>query len=564
MPGKHVPPGTPSPGRDDRLDSWKEIASYLGRDVRTAHRWEVEEGLPVHRHVHSRQGTVYAYRSELDAWRASRSAPRAPSSPRGRAMLAVLPFANLSGDPQQDYFSDGLTEEVIAQLGHLAPEGLGVIARTSVMQYRQTATPVDRIGDELRVDYVLEGSVRRAAGRARITAQLIEVRDQTHLWAEIYDRDLDDVLLVQSDIARAIAREIDVTVTPEGTRRLAALRRVDAEAYDACLKGRFHWYKLSREHLDIAQHYFELALRKDPAYALAHAGLAYVWFSRGDCGLAPTGEAFPAARARALEALALDDSLTQVHELLGNIRRHFDWDWSGAEDAFRHAIALDPNYADGHFMYADLLISIGRPGKAARELTRALELDPLNVLFNCFRGWHSLYRRRDDEAIAQLTATLKADPQYPAAYLGLWGAHARSGRHADALDAAARFFRLLGDGEIAQALDGGSGDARYRAAMRRAAVILERRAGETHVPAVRIARLCVHGGEPDRALDWLEKACDAREAALVHLPVAWDWDDIRDRPRFQGLLRRMKFPASARARPGAGGDRNRPANGKRR
>jgi TolB-like protein/Tfp pilus assembly protein PilF len=529
------------PAARDRLDSWKEIAVYLKRDIRTVHRWEAQEGLPVYRHLHKKQSTVYAYRPELDAWRSSR-ALRPGSSPDPRVMLAVLPFANLSGDPAQDYFSDGLTEEVLAQLGRLHPECLGVIARTSVMQYKGTPKPVDRIGEELNVDYVLEGSVRRAAERMRITAQLIAVRDQSHLWAECYDRDLEDVLLLQNEIACAIAREIHVAVTPEGTRRLARARRVNSAAYEAYLKGRFHWYKLSREHLDIALEYFQLAAEKDPNYALAHAGIAYVWLSRGDCGLMPPRQAFPKAKAAALKAVALDDTLTEVHELLGNVRRHFDWDWSGAERAFQQAIKLDPNYADGHFMYADFLISLGRSEEAMAEMKRALELDPLNFLFRCFRGWHSVYLHRYEDAIAQLGETLRTEPHYPAAHLGLWGAFYQKRMYDDALAAAQKFFELLGDNELADTLGRGYVKNGYTGAMQLAAETLERRSELTHIPAVRIARLYAHAEAHDHAVDWLEKAHEEREPPLVHLRVAWDWDSLRDHPRFQALLRRMSFP----------------------
>lgn len=530
------------PAARDRLDSWKEIAAHLKRDIRTLHRWEAEEGLPVHRHLHKKRGTVYAYRSELDAWRKSRR-PRQVGSRARRVMLAVLPFTNLDGASEQDYFSDGLTEEMLAQLGRLHPERLGVIARTSVMPYKGASKGIDQIGQELGVDYVLEGSVRRDEERVRITAQLIRVSDQTHIWAECYERDLDDVLLLQSEIARAIVVEIHVTVTPEGARRLARTRPVDSETYEAYLKGRFHWYKLSRDHLDIALDYFQRALEKDPNYALAYAGIAYVWFSRGDCGLLPAREAFPKAKAAALKALELDDTLAQVHELLGVIKLHLEWDWNGAETELQRAIRLDPNYADAHFMYADMLVSQGRSREARTEMKRAMALDPLNFLFHCFLGWHLVYLRRYDEAIAQLGKTLRTEPGYPAAYLGLWGAFYQKRMYDDAVAEAQKFFNLLGDNELAETLRRAYVEADYRGAMRRAAETLSARADGTHVPAVRIARLYAHAGKTDRALDWLEKAYEERESPLAHLRVSWDWDQFRDHPRFQDLLRRTNFPA---------------------
>lgn len=528
----------------DRLDSWKEIAAYLNREVRTLFRWEAQEHLPVYRHLHKGRSTVYAYRSELDAWRASRQPHRFAAS-RQKVMLAVLPFTNLGADSEYAYFSDGMTEELIAQLGRLSPDRLGVIARTSVMRFKGTTERVLAIGKELGVDYVVEGSVRSDSGRVRITAQLIQVPDESHVWADCYERDLSDILQLQNEIARAIAAEIHVTVTPEDGRREARARRVNSDAYEAYLRGRFHWYKLSREHLDIAFDYFQLALKKDPEYALAHAGVAYVWLSRGDCGMVPSREAMARAKASAMKALELDDSLAEVHELLAGVKLHSEWDWHGAEESYRRAIQLDRNHADAHFFYADLLFSTRRPREAEAEAMCARQLDPLNFLFRCFHGWHLVYLGRYDEAIAQLTQTLETEPNYPAAHLGLWGAFYKKHEYADALRAAQRFFRVLGDERLSNLLTVDGDGARYGSAMERAAETLAASAQHQHVPALRIARLYAHAGATDRALDWLERACQQHEAPLVHLQVAWDWDCLREQPRFQALLRQVNFPPVA-------------------
>ena len=534
---------SPSPA-GDRLDSWKEIAAHLNRDVRTLFRWEARENLPVHRHLHEGRSSVYAYRSELDAWRASRQ-PHRMTSPQPKVMLAVLPFTSLGADSEHAYFSDGMTEELIAQLGRLSPDRLGVIARTSVMRFKGTIERVMTIGKELGVDHVVEGSVRCDSGRVRITAQLIQVSDESHVWAECYERDLSDILLLQNEIARAIAGEIQVTVTPEEGRRLARTGRVNSDAYEAYLRGRFHWYKLSREHLDIAFDYFQLALKKDPDYALAHAGVAYVWLSRGDCGMVPSPEAMARAKASAMKALELDDGLAEVHELLAGVKLHAEWDWQGAEQSYRRAIQLDPNHADAHFFYADLLFSMRRPLEAEAEARCARELDPLNFLFRCFRGWHLVYLGRYDEAIAQLTQTLETEPNYPAAHLGLWGAFYKKAEYGHALRAARTFFRVLGDERLSNILTLDGDGAGYANAMERAAGTLADSVGHQHVPALRIARLYAHAGATDRALDWLERACAQHEAPLVHLQVAWDWDSLREQPRFQALLRQVHFPPVA-------------------
>jgi tetratricopeptide (TPR) repeat protein len=388
----------------------------------------------------------------------------------------------------------------------------------------------------------LEGGVRRAAERLRITAQLIQARDQTHLWAESYDRDLQDVLLLQSEVARAIAREIRVVVTPEQTQRLAKARRVNPEPYEAYLKGRFYWYKQTAKDLDTALEYFQLALEKDPNYALAYVGIAYFWFFRGEAGVVPPHEAFPKVKAAALKARELDDTLAEVHEILANVRFCHEWEWGGAETEFQRAIELNSNHADAHFFYSDFLIAMGRPEEARTEIERALELDPFNFFLQCFFGWHLVYLRRYDEAILQLRKTLTREPYSPALHLGLWGAFWQKQMYEEALAEAQSYHGLLGYSEVAEALARGHGGSDYRGAMRLAAEALVTRSKQTHVPRLRIARLYAHAGKKDQALEWLGKAYQEREPPLTRLSVVWDWDGLRDDPRFQSLLRRMNFP----------------------
>jgi len=454
--------------------------------------------------------------------------------------LAVLPLANLSGNPEQEYFADGMTEALIADLAKL--RALRIISRTSVMRYKGSNKSLPEIAEELHVDGVVEGSVLRVGPRVRITAQLIHAATDMHLWAESYERDLQDVLLLQSEVARAIAREIQVAVTPEESKRLASARPVNPEGYETYLKGRFHWSKLTREHLDIALDYFQLALQKDPNYAPAYVGIAYVWLSRADTGVVPAHEAFPKVKEAALKALELDDALAEVHEVLAAVRRHFDWDWGGTEREFERAIQLNPNSADARFFYSDFLISMGRPEEAMAEVERALELDPLNFLYSCFLGWHYLYLGRYDDAIAQLGKGLKTDPNFAAIHLGLWGAFHQKQMEEEALAEAKKFFALLDDTEVAETLERGYAEAGYRGAMRLAAEKLAARSTLAYVPALRVARLYAHAGEKERALDWLEKAFQQHELPLVHLSVSWDWDSLRDEPRFRDLLRQMHFP----------------------
>jgi tetratricopeptide (TPR) repeat protein len=411
------------------------------------------------------------------------------------------------------------------------------------MRYKGTDKSIPEVARELNVDGIMEGSVRRAGDRLRITAQLIRAATDMHLWAETYDRDLQDVMILQSEVACAIAREIKAVITPQEKRRLVAARRVNPEAYDAYLKGRFHWYKLSREHYDIAEQYYRLALEKDPDYALAHAGIADVWYTRGDSGIIPAREAHPKALAAILKALELDGSLADVHAALAAIRLG-EWDWSSCEQEYQRAIQLNPNYADAHFFYADYLFCMGRPQEALAEANRCLALDPLNFFFHGFFGWYLIYLSRYDEAIEQLNKALSMEPNFPAAHMGLWGAYFKKGMPEEAVAEAKAFFSFLGDHEVAGALAVGYAEGGYTRAMRSGAEKLSERAALSHVPAVRVARLYAHAADREEALAWLRRAYDARELPMVHLNIAWDWEILRSDPRFQALLREMKLPGT--------------------
>ena len=455
--------------------------------------------------------------------------------------LAVLPLSNLTGDSQQDYFVDGMTDALITDLAKIRT--LKVISRTSVMRYKGTNKSLREIAQALGVDGILEGSVQRSGGRVRITTQLIRTATDTHLWAESYERDSRDVLTLQGEVARSVAREINVALTPEESSHLSPARPVDPEAYEAYLKGRSHWYWLSREHLDTALEYFQLVLKKDPNYALAYVGVANVWMMRGDSGWIPPGEAFPKAKASVSRALELDDSLAEAHITLANIESLYDHDWSAAEREFRRGIELNPNSADGHFMYADFLISMKRADEWSREIHRTLDLDPFNPFFQCFYGWQLIYMQRYDEAIAQLSKVLATEPDFSSAHMGLWGAYYKKGMYDEAMAEAIKFFVVLHDGEVADVLTHGYTEGGYTRAMHLGAEVLAGHSKRSHVPAVRIARLYAHAGDKDEVLRWLSKAYKDRESPLLHLGVAWDWDFLRNDPRFQDLLRGMRFPA---------------------
>src|SRR6266704_2770847 len=320
----------------------------------------------------------------LTNWTWHRSATRARPSPE-KAVLAVLPFDNLSRDPDQEFFSEGLTEEMITQLGKLNPERLTVIARGSVATYKGSSLTVNQIGRELHADYVVQGSVRRASDRVRITVQLIQVRDQTDLWAESYDRELKDILALQDSVVRSIANQIRITLTPEQQRRLASPRQLEPAAYEAYLKDRYYWNKRTADGMQKASIYFQQAIDRDPAYGAAYSGLA-------DCnsgltwhGFNPPAEALPRAEAAARKAIEIDSLSAEAHASLALVLNHQS-DWAGAEREFKRALQLDPHYANAHHWYGDYLSIRGRHDEALLEARQALELEPLNLMIGTWVG----------------------------------------------------------------------------------------------------------------------------------------------------------------------------------
>ena len=478
---------------------------------------------------------IVAFR--LSGWRNRLLVDRV--SPRIQS-LAVLPLVNLSGDPQQDYFADGMTDALITDLAKL--HAAKVISHTSVMRFKDVKRPLPEIARDLGVNGILEGSVQRSAERVRITVQLIHAPTDTHLWAESYERDTRDVIALEGEIAQAIAREIKVVLTPEESSQLGQTGTVNPEAYDAYLKGQSHWYRLSREHIDTALGYFELALQQDPNYARAYVGIGNVWMMRADAGFMLPTEAFPKAKAAVGTALRLDDKLPDAHILMGNIVGPYDHDWAQAEQEFRRGVELNPNSADGHFFYSDFLISMRREAEWKREIQRTLELDPFNPFYQCFYGWQLAYLGRNDEAIAQLSKVLAANPEFSSAHLGLWGAYYKKGMYGEALEEARKFFAVLGDHEVESALSRGYTTRDYARAMHLGAGVLAARSRHSYVPAIRIARLYAHAGDKDQVIKWLERAYDRRESPLIHLGVAWDWDAMRGDQRFTELLRRARLP----------------------
>lgn len=575
------PAGTlPVSSSGDRLNSWKEIAAYLKREVRTLHRWEIEEGLPIHRHLHKKRGSVYAYRSELEAWwnerrvhldEPERAAPRGwdwrktvlagtlllvvlggsgyllqqrarihARLRNGRIMLAVLPFEDLSGDSQQEYFSDGLTEEMIALLGNLNPRQMAVIARSSSMRYKHTNKGAGQIGRELGVDYLLEGSVRRDGGRVRVTAELIQLSDETHLWAHSYERDQYDILALQSEVARAIAREIQVKLTSTEQTRLAGARATEPEAHEAYLKGLYFWNKYTEEGMRESMRYFQQAIQKDRRYAEAYTGLSACYEILGNFSALPPDEAYPQAKAASSKALEIDDTLSEAHTQLGYAVMFYDHDWSRAEGEFERALELNPSSANGHRGLAQYFLSSGRADEALAEIRRARDLDPVSLNINFDQGWYLYFARKPDEAIVQLRKTLEMDPNFLVAHYAMAGAYEEKGEFDQAIaeyeftiaqsrDSTSR----LGSLGHAYAVAGRTEEARQ--------VLIRMKEVSTHryLSPYHTALVYAGLGEKDEAFAWLEKAYKDHFWMLAFLKVDPRLDGLRSDPHFQDLLRRV-------------------------
>jgi TolB-like protein/DNA-binding winged helix-turn-helix (wHTH) protein/Tfp pilus assembly protein PilF len=487
---------------------------------------------------------VLAIAGLLTIWKWLRARPAAQGAAHnGRTMLAVLPFENLTGDETQDYFSDGLTEEMIAQLGKLDAKEFGVIARTSVMHYKHTSEKTDQIGSELGVQYVLEGSVRRDADKVRISAELIEVGGQGQLWAQEYDRELTNLLVVQAEIAREISDSIELTLG-SGQRgdavRQAALTPAAYRAYDLYLKGLYFWNKRTAPGLEQATAYFQQAIAEDSSYAPAYAGLANSYSLMASYSVAPAATLMPKARTAAVKALELDDKLPEAHCALALVLENYDFDWGTAEKEYRRAIELNPNYATAHQWYAELLMWRGRFDEALRESEAARKLDPLSLIIATDQGALFYFSRQYDRSIEQLNGVLEMDPNFPRAHMVI-NAYVEQGRYAEALAKLDAWKRETGWGRGSSSWElvyiYGRAGQKLKARAELNKLEAENRKHPADPASMAFANLGI--GDNQSALDWLEKAYAQRSNALTSLKVEPGFDPLRSDPRLQELLQRV-------------------------
>jgi eukaryotic-like serine/threonine-protein kinase len=461
-------------------------------------------------------------------------------TPERAIRLAVLPFANPSGDPEQEHLSDGVSRELTAQLGGLHPAGLSVIANASAIRYKKGDTPIDQIGRDLEVDYVLEGSVQREANRVRVTAKLIRVSDQTTIWARPYEHELSGIMVVQSELAKGVAEALALTLLPTESDRLDSARTVNPEAYEAYVKGSSLWKTLKPADLDAAQRSFELALLKDPTYAPAYVGLTWVWLARQQTDRATPAEAGPKAAEAALQALKLDGNSAEAHEAMAATRTWCDWDWAGAEPEWKRALELNPNSANAQAYFAHFLAQQGRADEALPHSELAIKLDPFNALYHGMYAIVLDYLRRWDDALVAARTALSHQPNLGIAIDMFQRVYVNKGMRKEQL--AEQRLRAARDPERLAAFERGLAEGGYEGAQRAIAdVYTARYAKGQYRDAMGIAFRYLDAGDKDRAMYWLEEAYKGHDPSLTYVGRP-HWDRLRDDLRFQALLRRIGLP----------------------
>ena len=602
-PSPSLPPSLSEQLPEEPLDSWKEIASYVKRDVSTVQRWEKREGMPVHRHVHDKRGSVYALSSELDAWLQSRKLQleeeelRAETSLDGAGRhgpnespqwhgwlvlggvvmfaflaatyfmtwgrsahatgpkitaLAVLPLKNLSGDLEQQYFVDGLTEEISSHLARLG--NLRVISRTSATLFADTHKPLPQIAKELNVDAVVMGTVERSGNRVRVRANLVRGGTDEVLWAESYDRDLNDVLGLEGEVSQAIAHEVGIKLTPQAQRRLEHGSTRNPEAHDAYLRARYFLDKDDKEGAIKCVQYFEEAIAKDPSYAAAYAGLYRCYDLAFYFDMLSLSEMESKEKAVTLKAVELDDGLAEAHSELGDYYFVRAWDFRGAERELRRALELDPSSAIAHEDYSFFLQRMGRADEAVREIKRARDLDPLSLHQADSVGWALLYTRRYDEAVDQFHKVLEMDPTYRRSMWGLARVYEVKGMYKEAIAECLKIPALPSIDPFAKVLFQKRCSLYERAYSHSAKQRIRQKWFESAHQEIQdyvkasggdlyfITALYAESGEVEKALDSLEQLYAHRDSDLVQLKVDPRLDNLRSNPRFEALVRRMNFP----------------------
>ena len=452
--------------------------------------------------------------------------------------IAVLPFADLSPEKDQDYFCDGMAEEILNSLTKI--ERLKVASGSSAFQFKGKGHDIHEIGEKLRVQTVLEGSVRKAGSRLRISAQLVNVADGYHIWSEKYDCEMKDIFAIQDEIALTIADKLKVRLLSDEREGLVKRHTENIEAYNLYLKGRYFWSKRTQESFRRAIEFFEQAIAEDPSFGLAYSGLADTYNLFGFYSVLPGKEAFPKAKQAALKALEIDSSIAEAYTSLAFAQLYFDWDWEGAHKNFKRAIEHGPGYATAHHWYAEYLVVVGRMEEAIAEGKQALEFDPFSLVINTLFGWPFHYSGRYDQAIERYQRTLELDPNFmtPRFFLGL--TFVEKAMYEEAIAEFNKAKVLFGDSAL---MDAAIGHAYARwgktAEVKKILAELEQISKQRHVPFYFLAAIYADIGDRDQAFHWLEKCREERDMWLAFLKIDPIWKNLRSDPRFVEILNKM-------------------------
>jgi TolB-like protein/DNA-binding winged helix-turn-helix (wHTH) protein len=453
--------------------------------------------------------------------------------------LAVLPLENLSGDKEQEYFADGITDALITDLAQIG--SLHVISRTSAAQFKGSGHTLPQIGRELKVDALVEGTVARGESRVRVTAQLIEAHSDHHLWAKTYERDVKDVLALQDEIARDIAEEIRIKLTPKERSLLTQAHAVDPDAYDTYLRGRYWWSKRDAEGERKGLDYFQKAITKDPSYALAYAGVADSYVVLGHHGGLPPKEALPKAKEAAIKALELDPSLAEAHTSLAVVKFSGDWDWQGAEHEFKQAIGLNPNYATAHHWYAHYLLAMGRLDEAVNELERARDLDPFSIPINSFLGITLYSARRYDDALRQFHLGLDMHRDRQEFSDGIANIYEQKKLFAEAFAWRQQVLSLAKETRT-DALEQAYQRSGYRGYLLKRIQLLEPAPKSDLFTVLLLAHMYALLDDEPHTMAYLERAYEERNPWIMYLQSDPVMDFLRSSPRFRDLIRRIGLP----------------------
>src|SRR6266566_2335726 len=453
--------------------------------------------------------------------------------------IAVLPFANLSNDPKTEYLSDGITESLINSLSQLP--NLAVMSRNTVFRYKGQSTDPQQVGRDLHVRAILTGRLIQTGDELLISVNLEDVKNSRQIWGEQYNRKISNLVSVQQEIAADIYGRLRPRLAGEEMKLLSKRPTENVEAYQLYLQGLFYWNKWTQADFKKAADYFTQAAQKDPRYALSYAGLADTYSLLGDAGYLPPSEAWPKAKAAAMQALQIDDTLAEAHTSLGLVKEHFEWDWAGAEQEFKRAIELNPNSATAHHWYGDYLANMGRSEEGLRETKRARELDPLSLIINTTLGWQLYLARLDDQAIEQLRTVLDIDAKFSPARRTLEEVYAHMGKQKEAVAEREKALSLSGGAELAASIEEDFNKSGYKGVLQSWLEGLTELSKHSYVSSYSIAESYMRMGEKQKAFEWLEKAYEEHDSGLVSLAVEPMFESLRTDPRFKEILRRMKL-----------------------